>query len=45
MARCLEIIDVCIWRKFVFMFVVVTVWGSVDKFVGVAAVAKDSVFS
>ena len=26
-ARCLEIIDVCIWRMFVFMSVVVTVWG------------------
>ena len=25
-ARCLETIDVCIWRKFVFMSVVVTVW-------------------
>ena len=31
--RCLEIIDVCIWRMFVFMYVVVTVWGSVGKFV------------
>ena len=28
-ARCLEIIDVCTWRMFVFMSVVVTVWGSV----------------
>ena len=28
-ARCLETIDVCIWRMFVFMSVVVTVWGSV----------------
>ena len=27
-ARCLETIDVCIWRMFVFMYVVVTVWGS-----------------
>ena len=35
-ARCLEIIDVCIWRMFVFMSVVVTV---------VAAVVKDGVFS
>ena len=26
-ARCLEIIDVCIWRMFVFMSVVGTVWG------------------
>ena len=31
--RCLETIDVCIWRMFVFMFVVVTVWGSVGTFV------------
>ena len=30
---CLETIDVCIWRMFVFMFVVVTVWGSVGMFV------------
>ena len=27
--RCLETIDVCIWRMFVFMSAVVTVWGSV----------------
>ena len=26
-ARCIETIDVCIWRMFVFMSVVVTVWG------------------
>ena len=26
--RCLETIDVCIWRMFVFRSVVVTVWGS-----------------
>ena len=26
-ARCLETIDVCIWRMFVFMYVVVNVWG------------------
>ena len=25
-ARCLETIDVCIWCRFVFMSVVVTVW-------------------
>ena len=31
-ARCLEIIDVCIWRMFVFMSVVVTVWGYVAMF-------------
>ena len=28
-ARCLETIDACIWRMFVFMSVVVTVLGSV----------------
>ena len=28
-ARCLETIDACIWRMFVFMYVVVIVWGSV----------------
>ena len=32
-ARCLETIDVCMWRMFVFMSVVVTVWGSVGMFV------------
>ena len=32
-ARCLETIDVCICRMFVFMSVVVTVWGSVGVFV------------
>ena len=32
-ARCLETIDVCIWRMFVFMSVVVTVWGFVGMFV------------
>ena len=31
--RCLEIIDVCIWRMFVFMSVVVTMWGYVGMFV------------
>ena len=31
--RCLETIDICIWRMFVFMSVVVTVWGSVRKYV------------
>ena len=33
MARCLETIDVSIWRMFVFMAVVVTVWGPVGMFV------------
>ena len=32
-ARCLETIDVCIWRTFVFTSVVVTVWGYVGMFV------------
>ena len=32
-ARCLETIDVCIWCMFVFMSVVVTVWGSMGMFV------------
>ena len=32
-ARCLETIDVCIWPMFVFMSVVVTVWGSVGMFI------------
>ena len=27
-ARCLETIDVCIWRMFVFMSVVLSVWDS-----------------
>ena len=30
-ARCLETIDVCIWRMLVFMSVVVIVWGSVGS--------------
>ena len=32
-AICVETIDVCIWRMFVFMSVVVTVCGSVGMFV------------
>ena len=32
-SRCLETIDVCIWRMLVFITVVVTVWGSVGMFV------------
>ena len=31
-ARCLETIDVCIWHMFVFMPVVVIVWGSVGMY-------------
>ena len=42
-ARCLEIIDACIWRMFVFMSVVVTV-GVCGNVCCVAAVVKDSVF-
>ena len=43
-ARCLETIDVCIWRMFVFMSVVVTVWGSVGMFVVKRPLLKNSVF-
>ena len=32
-ARCLETIDVCIWRMYIFKSVVVTVWGSVGMVV------------
>ena len=32
-ARCLDTIDVCIWRMIVFMSLVVTMWGSVGMFV------------
>ena len=32
-ARCLETIDVCIWRMFVEMSVIVTMCGSVGMFV------------
>ena len=43
--RCLETIDVCIWRMFVFMSVVVTVWGvCCGNVCCVAAVVKNSVF-
>ena len=31
-ARCLETIDVCIWRMFLFMPVIVTMWGSGGMF-------------
>ena len=43
-ARCLETIDVCIWRMFVCMYVVVTVWGVCGNVCCVAAVVKNSVF-
>ena len=42
-SRCLGTIDVCIWRMFVFMYVVVTVCG-LWEVCCVAAVVKDSVF-
>ena len=32
-ARCMETIDACIWRMFVFMSVLVTVWGTMGMFV------------
>ena len=32
-ARCIETIDKCIWRMFVFKSVVVTVWGYMGMFV------------
>ena len=32
-ARCIETIDVCIRRMFVFMSVIATLWGSVGMFV------------
>ena len=41
-ARCLETIDVCIWCMFVFG--VVTVWGSVGIFVVWRPLLKNSVF-
>ena len=44
MARCLETIDVCIWRMFVFMSVVEIVWGSVGSLL-CSAVVKESVYS
>ena len=44
-ARCLETIDVCIWRMFVFMSVVVTVGGVVcGNVCCVAAVVINSEF-
>ena len=33
LVRCLETIDVCIWNMFVFMYVVVIVWGLWECFV------------
>ena len=44
-ASCLKTIDVCIWHMFVFMSVVVTVWGSVGCFVVWRALLKIVGFS
>ena len=44
MTRCLETIVVCIWHMFVFMYVVVTVWGFCGNVCCVVAVVKDNVF-
>ena len=43
-ARCLETIDVCIWRMFVFMSVVVTMCVVCGNVCCVAAVVKNSGF-
>ena len=43
-ARCIETIDVCIWRLFVFMSVVVIMWGVCGNVCCVAAVVNNSVF-
>ena len=42
---CLETINVCIWRIFVFMSVVVAVWGSVGMFVVYRPLLKIFLFS
>ena len=44
-ARCLETIDLCIWCMFVFMSVVVIVWGSVRMFVVYQPLLKIVFFS
>ena len=44
-ARCIETIDVYIWRMLVFKSVVVTVLGSVGMFFCVAALVKYSVLA
>ena len=43
-ARCLETIDVCTWHMFVFMTVVVTVWGVCGNVYCVEAVVENSGF-
>ena len=42
-ARCLETIYVCFWSMFVFMSLVVNVWGSVGTFVVDLSAAYDTV--
>ena len=44
-ARCLETIDVCIWRMFVSISVVLNVWRFVGMFVVYRPLIKNSVFS
>ena len=43
-ARCIETIDVCMWRMFVFMYVVVIVWGSVGMSVVLQPLLKIVIF-
>ena len=45
MARWLDAIYVCIWRMFVFMYVVMIVWGSVGMFVMYQSLLKIVFFS
>ena len=44
-ARCLETIDVCVWRMFVFMSVVVTGWGSAGMFVVYIVFSDNATYS
>ena len=41
-ARCIETIDVCTWRWFIFVSVVVTVWGVYENVCCTAAIVEDS---
>ena len=43
--RCMETIDVCIWKMFACMSVLMTVWGVCRKVCCVAGVVKDSVLA
>ena len=43
MAKCRETIDVCIWRTFVLMSVVLTVWDVCGNVCCVAAVVENNV--